>query len=561
MRQFTRRDFLKYSLATSVVVWGSHELPHFLNSDQARLFEIDAAQALVPLFPQSVASGDPQPSGIILWTRVAEQTGSIQVAFQVASDRAFTNVVLSGIASTDASKDYTTKVQLSTPVLTPYTTYYYRFIFNGASSNVGRFKTLPSPNASLDKVRFGYISCQDYTNGYYNALRYLADENIDFVVHLGDYIYETAADPSFQTGQVRNLVLPSGKPAAAGIQDYRFLYQTYNSDPDMRKLRENFAFITIWDDHEFANDSYKSNTPDQNPPLDQGSLRQQANQAWAEYTPASVTFYADRDPLSSLLIYRSFVFGDLFELIMTDERLYRDGPPCGLASGQRSLTPGCPDLGNAQRTMLGSTQKRWFLAKLRNSSRIWKIWGNEVMTMQLKVLSAFATQLLRTPVPDLFVTLDQWDGYPVERAAIFQAVKDANIKNFVTITGDLHTFVTGYQRVNFNNPAEAPVGVEFVVGSVTSSNFSESGVSGPTGAPLPPIDAVTQVLRLSNPHITYFNSATHGYNVIEVGRDALICTVKAVSTVTSPTATLSTLKTFRVLRDQVLIQEIDTPIT
>jgi alkaline phosphatase D len=556
MSQFTRRDFLKYSLATGVVVWVGNEISNLLNSEQNRLFEIEAANAAVPLFPQSVASGDPQPSGIVLWTRVAADSGAIQVAFQVASDRTFDNIVVSGVARTDANRDYTVKVQLSTPVLNPYTTYYYRFIFNNTSSPIGRFKTLPRPDARVDRVRFGYINCQDYTNGFYNALGYLADENIDFVVHLGDYIYETSADPRFQTGQIRNLVLPSGAPAATGIEDYRFLYQTYNADPDMQKLRENFAFITIWDDHECANDIYQTNTPDQNPPLTQPALRQQANQAWAEHTAAGVTFYSDRDPLSSLLIYRSFVFGDLFELIMTDERLYRDGPPCGLNTNQRYITPGCPQVADPQRTMLGSRQKRWFLAKLRSSSRIWKIWGNEVMTMQLKVLSALATQLLGTPVPDLFVTLDQWDGYPAERAEIFRAVRDAGIKNFVTITGDLHTFISGYQKVNFNSLTEPPVGVEFVAGSVTSANFSESSALGPGGTPLPPVDVITQVLRVSNPHITYFNSATHGYNLIEVGRDALVCTFKAVSTVRSQEATLQTLKTFRVPRDQVLIQEI-----
>jgi alkaline phosphatase D len=556
MSQFTRRDFLKYSLATGVVVCVGNEIPKLLDSEQGRLFDIDAAHASVPLFPQSVASGDPQPSGIVLWTRVLDQKQPIQVAFQVASDRTFNNIILSGTANTDANRDYTVKVQLSNPVLQPFTTYYYRFIFNNTSSAIGRFKTLPRPDAQLDSVRFGYISCQDYTNGFYNALGFLADENIDFVVHLGDYIYETSADPSFQTGQVRNLVLPSGAPAASNLQDYRFLYQTYHSDPDMQKLRENFAFIVIWDDHEFANDSYKFNTPDQNPPLSNATLRQQANQAWAENIPASVTFYPERDSLSSILIYRSFVFGDLFELIMTDERLYRDGPPCGLAPNQRSITPGCPQVASPTRTMLGSQQKRWFLAKLRNSSRIWKIWGNEVTTMQLKVLSNLASQLLGTPVPDLFITLDQWDGYPAERAEIFRAIRTASIKNFVTITGDLHTFISGYQKVDFSNPNDPPVGVEFVGGSVTSSNFSESGALGPGGASLPPVSVITQVLRTSNPHITYFNSETHGYSIVEVTRAALTCTFKVVSTVKSQDATLSTLKTFRVPRDQVLIQEV-----
>ena len=178
------------------------------------------------------------------------------------------------------------------------------------------------------------------------------------------------------------------------------------------------------------------------------------------------------------------------------------------------------------------------------------------MTMQLKVLSALATQLLGQPTPDLFVDLDQWDGYPAERTLLFKALRDAGVKNFVTITGDLHTFVTGYQKVNFDDPLDSPMGVEFVVGSTTSSNLAEQSGSGSPGVPLPPIEVITQILQVSNPHIQYFNSATHGYNLVEVTPDALTCTLKAVNDITKPGGTLSTLKVFRVPCDQVLIQDI-----
>ncbi len=204
--------------------------------------------------------------------------------------------------------------------------------------------------------------------------------------------------------------------------------------------------------------------------------------------------------------------------------------------------------------MLGLKQRQWFLNQITKSSRVWKIWGNEVTTMQIKVLSAFATKLLGTPTPDLFITLDQWDGYPAERSLLFKTLSEAGVKNFVTITGDLHTFIAGYQKVNFDNPTDPPVGVEFVVGSTTSSNLSEQSVS--PGTPAVPIALLTQVLRGSNPHIQYFNSATHGYNLVEVTPQALTCTLKAVSDITKPGGTLSTLKTFKVPRDQVLIQEV-----
>jgi alkaline phosphatase D len=559
-KQFNRRDFLNYSLATSVVVWTGEAISRWLDeANDEGLFAIASTSAVSsPIFPQSVASGDPQPNGITLWTRIIPQPVPAKVAFQVAADPSFSQIVLTGVANTDKSRDYTTKIRLTSRVLQPFTTYYYRFIFNKTASPTGRFKTLPAPNANVEKIRFGYISCQDYTKGYYTALQHLAQEDIDFVVHLGDYIYERVGEG------IRPIKLPSGHPKAQTLADYRFLYQTYRSDPNLQRLHEQFAFISIWDDHEYANDSYKqysidttsetkNNTPER---------RQVANQAWAEYTPTSVSFNPQKNSTSSLQIYRKFTFGKLLDLVLTDERLYRDGPPCGLERRQRVLTTDCAGRNTQSRTMLGLTQRRWFLNQIRNSACVWKIWCNEVMTMQLKVLSPFATKLLGKPIPDLFLSLDIWDGYPQERALIFKALKNSGVKNLVTITGDLHNYAVGYQRINFDTPfalntvPEDAVGVEFVGGSVTSANFAEAGNTGPGGVSLPPIEIINNILQQSNPHIQYFNSTTHGYNLVEVTSSYLTCTLKAVSNIKAPQGKLSTLKVFRVPRDRVLIEDV-----
>lgn len=562
-----RRSFLKYSLATGVVVWAGSDIPARLGldvSDVDKLFAVEPANAAAGMFPQSVASGDPRSRGITLWTRLAPQESrQVRVAFEVSEDDGFGAIAtLRGVAKTNKGKDYTVKISLDDKELKPHTTYYYRFIYDGTASPIGRFKTLPKLNADVDKVRFAYINCQDYTNGYYNAYRFLADEEIDFIVFLGDYIYETVGDTSFQRG-VRPIALPSGQPAASTLTDYRFLYQTYNSDPDLQRIREKFAFITIWDDHEFANDCFQVNAPDQ-VPFRKPELRQTATQAWAEYTATSVPFEENEKPLKAIQLYRSFKVGKLLELVMTDERLYRDGPPCDDLAAQnqtylqsrRTIVPDCAGRNEPNRTMLGLKQRQWFLNQMTKSSRTWKLWGNEVTTMQLKVLSAFATQLLGSSTPDLFITLDQWDGYPVERSLLFKTLSEAGVKNFVTITGDLHTFIAGYQRVNFDSPADPPIGVEFVVGSTTSSNFAEQSQTPTPGTPSVPIEVLTQVLRGSNPHIQYFNSATHGYNLVEVTPEALTCTFKAVDDILKPGGTLSTLKAFKVPRDQVLIQDI-----
>ncbi len=407
-----RRDFLKYSLATGVVVWAGSSVagPGMSEAEARSLFTVRRINPAV--FPQSVASGDPQPDGIVLWTRLASLRSGKRVAYEIAQDTTFRNPILRGTAQTSADKDNTLKVQLNNrSELKPFTTYYYRFIYNGNASRTGRFKTLPAPDkvfADDEKVRFGYISCQDYTNGFYTALSYLAEEantetDLDFVVHLGDYIYETVNEGSFQSGgpeerQIDPAKLSSDTPLEADtLSDYRFLYKTYKSDRDLQRVHERFAFITIWDDHEFANDCFGANAPDSDgkrpeeesqqpdpPPPDDDKVipnpddprRSASHRAWTEYMPVGINplsvspdsgrvrYEPDvEDPVEEIEIYRSFAFGTLMELVVTDERLYRDGPPCGLDTTDRLLTTGCGDTGEEAegRTMLGETQLQYFI--------------------------------------------------------------------------------------------------------------------------------------------------------------------------------------------------------
>lgn len=567
-----RRTFLKYSLATSAVVWAGEQVPSWLgiDADVKSLFSVNSANAASPsnVFPQSVASGDPGPNSIVLWTRIAPraQTTSAQVAYEISRTPSFDTPILRATVQTTSQKDWTVKTQIEDPVLRPDLIYYYRFIFNRVASRTGRFRLLPSPTANVDSVNFAYISCQDYTNGYYTALYHLArEQEVDFVVHLGDYIYETVNDSSFQGGQVRPINLPSGRDRAENIADYRFLYKKYKSDRNLQRVHERFTFITIWDDHEFANDCYREFDGDtSNPALNRDPQRRQdANRAWSEYTPTGVPYEPAAGPLKELRIYRSFKFGNLMELVMTDERLYRDAHPCGEGTNDKYITPGCPNRTNPDRTMLGATQRKWFLDKITNSQSIWKIWGNEVMVMQNKISNTFvAGGLFPTLSPttgDVFLNLDQWDGWPKERETILKRVRDRNIKNFVTLTGDIHTYFAGYLKLNFDEPAltDRNLATCFVCGSVTSANLEELATFGRGGLALPPNrgDLLTAI-RASNPHIEYANSSTHGYNIMRVTPQSLTCIMRAVSTITQPQASLSTLRVFRVPRNQVLILDI-----
>ena len=535
--------------------------------DRETLFEVNLAATpaqQAAIYPQSVASGDPRTDGILLWTRV-ERTlqgapSGERIAWQISSSASFNDlaVLIEGVATISASRDSTVKFSVAHAVLQPFTKYYYRFVYNQIPSRTGCFKTLPLATASLAELRLGYVVCQDYGNGFYNALTYLAKEELDYIIHLGDYIYETIAAPSFQNSPVRTVPpFASGGAIPQNIDDYRHLYKVYRSDVNQQAVHENFSYILLWDDHEFANDCHRDFHPDNDvapntPTTPQPALRQAANQAWSEYGLADTPFNPGADWESSIRVYRSFSFGTLAELIVTDERLYRDGPPCGSnEEGGRYFSFGCSELGDSSRSMLGANQHAWFVDQLTSTKATWKLWANEVMLMQLKL-------------GPLYVDLDQWDGYQQERNSILNVVKHGDIKNFVALTGDLHTFLAGYLKTDFDNPFESNVGVELMVGSITSANLCEEIVSA---LPLPsrPMPAkkfgvlptvLSDVLRGANPWIKYFDSSTHGYGILTLTPSELTCQFKSVSTITEPTATLIPLATFTIPVNKVELKQL-----
>jgi alkaline phosphatase D len=239
------------------------------------------------------------------------------------------------------------------------------------------------------------------------------------------------------------------------------------------------------------------------------------------------------------------------ELVITDERLYRDGPPCGLERSDRYVTGSCPERENPSRTMLGVAQRDWFLSRMLSSHAVWKIWANEVMSMGLKLLNAGSSSL--------FATLDGGDGYPAERAQLMTQL--TGVKNLVAITGDLHCYAAGYLKANYDQTGGTHVGVEFVGGSVSSANLNEvlSTDAELASAPVPrrqltmPPGLLELLIRINNPHIKFFNSSTHGYCLLDITPHALTCVMKQVSTITEPSAALSVLQGFRVPQGRVQI--------
>jgi alkaline phosphatase D len=534
-------------------------------ADVTALFNIDSAytpEQQAQIFPQSVASGDPSVAGIVLWTRVDPnfQTAGDQLGWQIAADPGMTSILVQGTTTLSSSTDNTAKLPINAVgVLQPYTVYYYRFIYGGVPSRNGRFRTLPEPTATLSPLNMAFVVCQDYGNGYYTAFAHLAQEQqVDYVLHLGDYIYETITS-NFQGNPARTVPpFPSGSMTIPlDVNDYRHLYKVYRSDPNLQAAHEAFAFIQLWDDHEFANDSHQDFHPDNNTPPNtadtpQPALRQAANQAWSEYGLADVTFDPNADWKSSIQVYRKLSMGTVADLIVTDERLYRDGPPCGNSQVfGRNFSVGCGEIEDSSRTMLGATQKQWFLDQVTRSTATWKLWANEVMLMQLKIAGF------------IYVDLDQWDGYGKERQSLLRTIQNTGVKNFIALTGDLHTFLAGYLRSNFDNILSSPMGIELMVGSISSANLAESiesAIDLPS-SPLPakqfgvPPNALGPLIRANNPHIHYWDSSTHGYALLTLTPSQLTCVFKAVTTVRSPTADLVTLRTFTVPSGHVQLQQ------
>ncbi|WP_437690336.1 alkaline phosphatase D family protein [Sorangium sp. So ce176] len=337
-----RRDFLRATLVTAgaLAVPACGDDPEIIDPVVDDRDLTDGAA----LFPQSIASGDPRPDSVILWARVQDGEEDRDLEVEVATDAEFTKRVAldAGQSKVKALAKHDHCVKVKVRGLAAGTVYYYRFIYVKGDTNyvsrVGRTRTAPAEEADVN-VRFAYVSCQDYIGRHFNTYLALAEEELDFFVHLGDYIYETTGDPSFQntTGRGIDLTDVDGAipladgafHAAKSLSNYRELYRTYRSDANLQKVHESFPMIATWDDHEFSNDAYGATATYSDGRTDETDVdrRKAANQAWFEYQPVDYGEAFEYDPGAEfpgdIRIYRDFVFGRHVHLVMTDLRSYR----------------------------------------------------------------------------------------------------------------------------------------------------------------------------------------------------------------------------------------------
>ena len=434
-------------------------------------------------FPLGVASGDPLPDGVVLWTRLAPEPydgggmpmANLEVAWEVAADRAFRTIVRNGTAIARPELGHSVHVEASG--LEPGREYFYRFHCGPEVSQIGRTKTAPPDGAAVDRLRFAVCGCSHYETGYFTVYRHIAAEQFDFVFHTGDYIYEGRAD----AGKSATVVRQHRGDEIYTVLDYRNRYALYKSDPDLRAAHASAPFIVTFDDHEVDND-YAGDSDEHDTPPEIFLLRRAAAyQAYYETMPLRPSTL----PLGpSMRLHRRLRFGNLVDLTVLDTRQYRSNQACNGVSGT-----GCTDAAAPSRTILGSDQERWLFDQLAGITATWTVLGQQVPT--------FARNMVRA-TPNAQYSMDKWDGYTASRQRLYARLHETRAPNPIVLSGDVHVHYGAELKVDFTDPRSATVGAEFTNTSISS---------GGDGAD---VSATWAQIRPDNPHIKY-HSARRGY--------------------------------------------------
>lgn len=453
---------LVFLLNFSISVFAQHDLPQrtVLNEDLAPFYH-------------GVASGDATSEKVIIWTRITTEAPSANVIWRIAKDSLFTNIVDHGIFTTDASRDFTVKVDVQD--LAENTWYFYEFEDEqGRRSKRGRTKTLPT--SDVNNFRAALVSCAKYSQGYFNVYDRLSERNdIDAIIHLGDYIYESGLS---EEGQKINRI-HEPENSLVTLTDYRTRYSQFHLDTMLQNLHQQYPFYNIWDDHEFANDSWRDGAEAHNPSSqgDWNTRKSAALQAYLEWIPIR-----EIDPDNKFKIYRSIKIGELAEIFFLDTRII-----------ERDIKT-APDGPNKR--MIGEVQMEWLQQGLKKSTAQWKVIAQQVMISPLLLFGNILND-------------DQWDSYTFERARLFDFINNNNIDNIVILTGDAHVFFAcdlpfgkgNYSPTSRKNSA----GVEFVTSAVTSTGL--------------PFSIAPGLISALNPSIRDSQLDRRGYILFDVNKE------------------------------------------
>ncbi|RRR86664.1 alkaline phosphatase [Streptomyces sp. RP5T] len=535
-----RRTVVKAAAATAV-----------LAAPLAAAWPAGAVEA--PAFLHGVASGDPLPDGILLWTRVTPTAEAVpgsglgpdtEVGWTVAADKSFTNVVAKGSVTATAASDHTVKADVRG--LAPATDYWFRFSAGGTDSPAARTRTAPAADAAVANLRFGVVSCANWEAGYFSSYRHLAARgDLDAWLHLGDYIYE------YGTGQygTRDTVVRQHAPAheILTLADYRIRHGRYKTDPDLQALHAVAPVVAIWDDHEFANDAWSGGAENHT---------EGAEGAWSARQAAAKQAYFEWMPVRTATAgttYRRLRFGKLADLSLLDLRSFR--------SQQASVGNGSVD--DPDRTITGRAQLDWLKAGLKSSDTTWRLVGNSVMISPFAIGSLSAdllkplAELLGLPKEGLALNTDQWDGYTDDRRELLAHLRSNAIRNTVFLTGDIHMAWANDVPVNAGTyPLSASAATEFVVTSVSSDNLDDI-LKVPEGT----VTALAApVIQVANRHVHWVDTDRHGYGVLDITAERAQMDYYVLSDKTKQNATSAWARSYRTRNGTQKVERTYSPV-
>jgi alkaline phosphatase D len=458
-------------------------------------------------FSLGVASGDPWPDGVVIWTRLAPQPldgggmpmAVVPVDWEVARDPAFRTVAQRGQALARPELGHSVHVEVEG--LEAGREYWYRFRSGGEISQVGRTLTAPAPGSQVDRLRFAVCGCSHYETGYFTAYRRIAQEQFDFVFHTGDYIYEYRADGGRNDGRVRQHL----GDEIYTLVDYRNRYALYKSDADLIAAHRSAPFVVTWDDHETENNYAGAFDENGTPPEVFLLRRAAAYQAYYEHMPLRRASFPSGPHMR---IYRQLRFGSLIDMSVLDTRQWRSNQACG--DGLKT----CPEALDPARTMLGPEQEAWLFENIARAGATWTVIGQQVLS--------FARDFVHVN-PDARFNMDVWDGYVPARQRLYSRLKETRASNPVILSGDVHVHYGADLKMDFTDPRSETVGAEF-----TNTSISAGG----DGAD---VAGNWEQIRSANPHIRY-HSSRRGYIACTATPGSMRADFKILDRVTTPDA-------------------------
>jgi alkaline phosphatase D len=468
-------------------------------------------------FKLGIASGYPHPNGVTLWTRLAPRPlegggmppAPVEVAWEIAADEGFRSMAATGTAL--AAQELGHSVHVDVSGLQPARTYWYRFVAGREASPVGRTRTAPERGSPLARMRFAFAACQQYEQGYFTAYRHMAQEDLDLVVHLGDYIYESTWG--------RNLVRAHGADQPYTLADYRNRYALYKTDEDLKLAHAAFAWIVTWDDHEVQNDYANDRSQGLDPRAAFLLRRGAAYQAYYEHMPLPAWA---RPRGADMRLHGAFEYGPLAHFCVLDDRQYRSHQVCarpGRGGSTVVREEDCAERLDAKLSMLGKEQEQWLDESFARSRAQWNVIAQQTLMAQVD----------RRPGPGADYWTDGWDGYPRARERLLRSAVERKVSNPIVIGGDVHMSAVADLKVDFDDAKSPVVATEFVCPSITSQG--------------PAVKRVELFLQ-ENPHIRFANGARRGYTTIELTARRCISRMRTVASVTERDSPIRTLATY-----------------